>query len=517
MRALLVHPEFPRTYWGFQYGLEAIGKRASLPPLGLITVAALLPQTWDFRLADLNIKPLDDEDLRWAEIVLVGGMLVQEPSMHQVLERARALGRRTVVGGPAASTSPERFPDADVVFGGEAEGRVEELLRLIEGRTPGLSPLRKDKRPDVRTSPIPRHDLLDVREYATMSIQYSRGCPYMCEFCDIIEIFGRVPRMKTSAQILAEFDALRAFGWRGSVFFVDDNFIGNIKEVRKLLPEIRAWQEAHGWPFELYTEASVNLAGDDKLVADLVAAGFTSVFLGIETPSPEALRETKKTQNLRMDLVEAVDKLTRAGLEVMAGFIVGFDSDDASAFEAQRAFLDQTPIPLAMVGILTALPDTQLWRRLQAEGRLRDHSDGDAFARTNFDTRLDEETLLRGYADLLAYLYSPAGYLRRCQTYLDLAPEPMTMALREGSVRIFLRAIWRLGVLSPNRRVFWSLLARAARRSRKQIPWAVEKAIQAEHFFRYTREDVLPRLQQGITAVRAERQRPAPALVPAMV
>jgi radical SAM superfamily enzyme YgiQ (UPF0313 family) len=510
MRALLVYPEFPRTYWGFQHGLAAIGKRASLPPLGLITVAALLPRGWSLRLVDMNIERLTDEDLRWAEVVLVGGMLVQEASMHEVLARARALGRRTVVGGPAVSTSPERFPEADFLFGGEAEGREGDLIAAIEGRSPGVLPLRKEARPDVRTSPVPRHDLLDLGAYASMALQYSRGCPFQCEFCDIIEIFGRVPRMKTPAQVLAELDALRALGWRGSVFFVDDNFIGNIREVRKLLPELRGWQDAHDRPFELYTEASVNLAGDEKLVAAMVAAGFTSVFLGIETPSPEALRETKKTQNLRLDLVDAVDRLTRAGLEVMAGFIVGFDSDDAGAFEAQQLFLDEAPIPLAMVGILTALPGTALWRRLEAEGRLRDHSDGDAFARTNFETRLDEEVLVAGYADLLARLYSPAGYLRRCQAYLDRAPLPSRTPWRDGSTAILLRSLWSLGVRSANRAVFWSLLARAARRSRRFIPWAFQKAIQGEHLLRYTREDVLPRLARARAAARVDRRVPAP-------
>src|SRR5215470_13967650 len=368
MRALLVYPAFPMTYWGFQHGIHPIGKRASLPPLGLVTLAALLPQSWDIRLVDTNVTDLDDEEIRWADAVLVGGMLVQEASMHEILGRARALGRRTIVGGPAPSTSPERFPDADVVFGGEVEGRVDQLVALIEGkpeRKQALVPLRKDARPDVRTSPLPRFDLLDFSAYMSMSVQYSRGCPYQCEFCDIIEIFGRRPRMKTPPQVLAELDRLYELGWRGSVFFVDDNFIGNIREVKKLLPEVRRWQEAHERSFEFYTEASVNLAGDDALVADMVAAGFTSVFLGIETPSPEALKETKKTQNLRLELDVAVEKLTRAGLE-------------------------------AMVGILTALPDTQLWRRLKKEGRLREHSDGDAFARTNFDTVLEEETLLRG-------------------------------------------------------------------------------------------------------------------------
>jgi hypothetical protein len=295
-------------------------------------------------------------------------MLIQAPSMREVVRRARSFGRRTVVGGPAPSTAPREFAEADVVFGGEAEGRVAELIAAIEGRavSPGdkgcqaagqtLVPLRKESRPDVKSSPVPRFDLLVMDAYTTMSIQYSRGCPYRCEFCDIIEIFGRVPRLKTPAQMLAELETLRALGWRGSVFVVDDNFIGNVRELRKLLPELRGWQEAHGWPFDFYTEASVNLAGHRGLVSDMAACGFTGVFLGIETPSPAALAETKKTQNLDLDLGQVVDGLTRAGFEVMAGFIVGFDSDDASASDAQRAFLQDAPIPLAMVGLLTALP-----------------------------------------------------------------------------------------------------------------------------------------------------------------
>ena len=513
MRALLVYPEFPRTYWGFQHGLEAIGKHASLPPLGLVTLAALLPTSWELRLVDTNIDTLRDADILWSDAVLVGGMLVQEPSMHAILRRARELGRRTVVGGPAPSTSPERFGDADVIFGGELEGRVDDLCKLIEGKgttpspgEPSLIPLRKDARPDVRTSPTPRFDLLKLPAYVSMSIQYSRGCPFQCEFCDIIEIFGRRPRMKTPEQVIAELDSLRRLGWRGSVFFVDDNFIGNIREVRKLLPEVQKWQVANGRPFQFYTEASVNLAGDEKLVADMVACGFTSVFLGIETPSPEALKETKKMQNLKLDLTVAVERLTSAGLEVMAGFIVGFDSDDASAFEAQSLFLRDAPIPLAMVGILTALPDTALWRRLESEGRLRDHSDGDAFARTNFETRLDEEVLLHGYRGLLSELYSHDGYLRRCEAYLAHAPIPSSRPFRRGWAQVLVRSVWHFGIRSPRRSLFWSLVTRAVKKSPRLFPWAIEKAIQGEHFLRYTDEDVLPRIDQAIAAVRAERQ-----------
>jgi radical SAM superfamily enzyme YgiQ (UPF0313 family) len=516
MRILLVSPEFPPTYWGLQHGLKAAGKKASLPPLGLITLAALLPQDWEYRLIDMNIEPLLDEDLLWSDAVLVGGMLIQGPSMRYALRRAKALGRRTVVGGPAPTTAPEAFEEADVVFGGEAEGREAELVDLIRpnaARTSrSLIPLRKE-RPDVKTSPIPRFDLLRLEAYISMAIQISRGCPFNCEFCDIIEIFGRVPRMKSAPQVIAELDALRTLGWRGSLFIVDDNFIGNIKEVRKLLPPIAEWQEAHGKPLELYTEASVNLAADDKLVAGMVAAGFTSVFLGIETPSEASLRETQKTQNLRAPLDEAVLKLTRAGLEVMGGFIVGFDADDASAFDAQRNFLQDAPIPMAMVGLLTALPGTQLWRRLEKEERLREARDevsGEQMERPNFVPAMDEGVLLRGYAKLIRELYSIDGFLRRCEAYLATAPTPLEgHPMRPGAWRTFLRTIWLLGIKSPRRRLFWSLLNRAGRRSLGHMYWAVVKSIQGEHFIRFTDEVVLPRLERAIAEVETETaQRP---------
>lgn len=522
MRILLVYAEFPRTYWGFQYSLHIAGKRASLPPLGLITVASHLPPEWELRLVDMNVEPLDDDALRWADVVLVGGMLVQAPSMRAVVRRARALGRRTVVGGPAASTSPGEFADADVVFGGEVEGREAELVALVAG-APGvgtrpaaggeqtLVPLRKDARPAVTSSPVPRFDLLELPAYSGMCVQYSRGCPFRCEFCDIIEIFGRVPRTKTPAQVIAELAALRRLGWAGSVFVVDDIFIGNIKQVRLLLPELRRWQEANGRPFELYTEASLNLARDRALVDAMVAAGFTSVFLGIETPSAEALAETQKTQNLRVDLVAAVEELTRAGLEVMGGFIVGFDSDQPSAFEAQRRFLADAPIPLAMVGLLTALPDTQLWRRLEGEGRLRHESGGDQMTRPNFVPVMDEEVLLAGYADLLRELYSVDGYLRRCRAALAMLPEPPVLYPQRGWITIVARAIAVLGVASPRRRMFWSLLAGALRRSLRHAPWAIVKAIQGEHLIRYTEVDVLPRIDRALAEVR--RSRPADAAV----
>lgn len=509
MHVLLVHSRFPATYWGFQYSLPLIDKRATLPPLGLCTLAAMLPREWSLRLIDLNVAELRDADLGWADVVLVGGMLVQAESIREVVRRARAIGRPTVVGGPAPTTSPHLFPEADALFLGEAEGRVDELVATIEALcstkprrrlTPiVLSRGEDESRPALDLAPIPRFDLLDLASYQTMSIQYSRGCPFTCEFCDVIEIFGRVPRVKSNEQVIAELDALYALGHRGSLFFVDDNFIGNKKAVRKLLPVLREWQAARGNPFAFYTEASVNLAADDALVREMVLSGFTSVFIGIETASVEALRETRKKQNVGVDLTAAIEKLTRAGLEVMGGFIVGFDSDGPEAFEAQRAFIASSPIPLAMVGMLIALPGTQLEKRLTRENRLRVVSSGDQFTHTNFEPTMGDEALLAGYTKLLAELYSPDGYEARCARFLDLiGPPPSTSPTTWADITTVARSIVKLGILGERRGLFWRLLARGARRGLPSIRWAFMHAVQGEHMIRYTHEVVLPRLRGAV-------------------
>lgn len=500
MRVLLVHPLFPVTYWGFQHALSVIGKRASLPPLGLVTVAAHLPDTCRARLVDLNVQALHDRDLDWADVVLVGGMRIQMPSMLEVIRRARRRGRRVIVGGPAATTSPGEFEEADVVFTGEIEGREEELAAALQGTSARLLPA--GDRPALDSSRVPRFDLLDLTAYASMSVQYSRGCPFRCEFCDIIEIFGRVPRLKPTERLLAELDALHRLGWRGTVFVVDDNFIGNRKQVAALLPALTAWQARHRFPFEFYTEASVDLVGELGLVAGMVGAGFRSVFLGIETPAPATLKAALKTQNLRQDPAEAVVSLTRAGLEVMAGFIVGFDEDDTAALEAQEAFLRKAPIPLAMVGVLTALPGTALWRRLAQEGRLRTKGTGENFERPNFQPRMDEAALLEGYARLVSTLYAPERYADRCRAYLDLAPA-LPRPVRQGALRAGTRATWHLGWRGPRRRHFWALVSEAVRRSPNLAAWAVEKALQGEHLLRYTVDHVVPRM----TAAAAEARR----------
>jgi radical SAM superfamily enzyme YgiQ (UPF0313 family) len=506
MRVLLVYPEFPVTYWGFQRSLPLLGKRATLPPLGLISVAALLPQSWEMRLVDMNVEELGREDLRWADVVLTGGMLIQEPSLHGILAFARELGRRTVVGGPACTTSPERFEDADYVFLGEAEGRVEELVGAIEGRPGSGRVLHAPAvRPSLHEVPVPRFDLLDLGRYRAMCIQISRGCPFTCEFCDIIEIFGRVPRVKRAEQVAAELDALRELGHRGELFIVDDNFIGNKKAIRPILGELARWQEQAGHPFTFYTEASLNLAKDDALIEAMRTAGFTSVFIGIETADPEALKKTGKRQNLGVDVRDALDKLTVAGMEVMAGFIVGFDGDQRESFDAQRELLRDAPLPLAMVGLLAALPGTALWRRLEREGRLRGHSDGDAFARPNFRPTMPERELVAAYADLLADLYSPEAYFRRSAAVVDrIGPPAHPGPLLAEDVRIALRAIYRLGILAPRRALFWRLLARALPRGVHAVRTAIACAVRGEHMIGYTEEVVLPRLASALSRMDAE-------------
>ncbi len=507
MHALLVQAACPPTYWGYKHSLPFLDKDAPLPPLGLATLAAHLPERWELKLHDLHLGPLPDELLRWADAVLVSGMLVQAPAMREVLRRANAMGKTTVAGGPAPTTSPGDFAEATYLFQGEAEGRLDLLVRALE--QPGtvaqrvLSPA--GERPSLTLSRVPRFDLLRLDRYASVSVQVSRGCPFNCEFCDIIEMFGRVPRVKPTEQVLAELEALRKLGVRGSLFVVDDNFIGNRKAVARLLPEIGAWQRAHGQPFDLYTEASLDLAGDGKLTRAMVEAGFSSVFVGLETPDPETLKKTQKRQNLRMDPAEAVRTLSRAGLEVFAGFIVGFDGDDAGALRRQFEFVSALPIPRAMVGILTALPGTQLWRRLEREGRLRGTTSGDQFDRTNFETTMPEEELVAGYRELLAKLFDADAFFRRCQLVIDLTPVSPA-PFRTGGLRIFARALWRIGLRGEpkRRRWFWRLLGSALLKGKAQIHRAVTYSIIGEHFVRYTTEEVLPRLDQRLAEIRLE-------------
>jgi radical SAM superfamily enzyme YgiQ (UPF0313 family) len=507
MNALLVYPRFPVTYWGMQRAMRLIGKRAALPPLGLITVAALLPRDWHLRLIDLNVDVLHDDDLAWADLVFTGGLLIQQQSMREVIARARAILRPVAVGGPAATMSPDLFADADVVFQGEAEGRIEDLVRALERRSGGRVVLEPPERfPEMTSVPVPRFELLDLSQYASVSLQYSRGCPYECEFCNVIELFGRRPRVKRPDQVIAELEAIHRLGYRGTIFLVDDNFIGNKPAVKRLLPPVQEWQRERGFPFDFYTEASVDLAADPDLLRGMVEAGFFSVFLGIETPSGKALEQAKKRQNLRLDPATSIDRINRAGLGVMGGFIVGFDSDGPDIFQQQREFIARQPIPLAMVGMLTALPGTALWRRLEAEGRLREHSRGDQFTRPNFTPAMDERTLLRGYVDLMRSLYSPRAYYRRCEAYLRRAgsvPRTRSSSSNPAQIGALLRTIWHVGVRSPRRLRFWKLMVKAVSRGPRHVRQAVSHAVQGEHLILYTRDHVVPRMERALAELHA--------------
>jgi radical SAM superfamily enzyme YgiQ (UPF0313 family) len=506
MKVLCVSPRFPETYWGHEHALRLIGKRALLPPLGLLTVAALLPKHWDVRLCDTNIQSLDDADLDWADVVFLSGMLVQRPSMLEIAARARARGKLVVAGGPHVTATPEAMaPYADTLVVGEAEELMEPLCAAIEsGNVPDR--LVAARRPDLTRLPPPRYDLLKISAYHAVGVQWGRGCPFRCEFCDIIEMFGRQPRTKEPAQLCRELDALLATGFRGTLFMVDDNFVGNRKATLALLDPLGEWMRSHGFPFQILTEASIDLAGCDDLIAKMVAAGFDCVFVGIETPSPEALRETHKMQNLATDLNRSVEKLVRSGLEVTAGFIMGFDADDADALDRQREWILRSPIPQAMLGLLTALPGTQLERRLRREGRLRESSSGETFARPNFETKLPESTLLQTYRNALAQIYQPEEYFARCLRSLSLRPNPSVgLGLPLGyALRCFARSLWKQGVRGSYRRAYWKFLLQVLRRAPRRFARAISLAVAGEHMIRYTRESVLPRLAAALDDVERE-------------
>jgi radical SAM superfamily enzyme YgiQ (UPF0313 family) len=506
MHTLLVHPAFPKTYWGMEYARLLTRRSALLPPLGLLTAAALLPSDWPVRLIDMSVEPLLDEDLNWADVVFVGAMQIQQESFHEVIRRAHSLAKTVIVGGAYPTTEPEAAQDADCVVIGESEELIGPLCRDIACGTI-KSRYTASNRPDVTRSPVPRYDLLRIEAYQSIGVQFSRGCPFNCEFCDIIEVFGRVPRTKTPEQLLREFDAIYTAGFRGMLFLVDDNFIGNRRAAKTMLPAVADWMRAKNYPFDIYTEASIDLASDDQLIELMLDAGFSSTFIGIETPSQESLAETQKVQNLRLDLTLAVEKLTRKGLEVMAGFIVGFDADDAGIFERQFTFIQNSPIPLAMVVILSALPGSQLWRRLENEGRLVEDWSGENFGRANFRTRMPESVLLDGYRKLLADLYDPDAYFARCLRVLELWPSKRPSRFRFPigyALGTLLRTIWRQGICAPYRGAFWRFVFKALWRAPHLLPRSVAHAVNGEHVIRFTHEDVMPRLASAQASTSIE-------------
>ena len=461
LKVLLVWPKFPASFWGFEGVLEMMQEDAITPPLGLVTVAALCPSTWNLRLLDHAFDEITDEDLNWADLVMVSAMHAQRADALAILRRARAVGVRTFVGGPWASSEPDAVElEADHVMVGEAEEVFSEIAVALENGT-AQSMYRIMDKPDLSRSPIPRFDLLRMDKYASMPVQFSRGCPFQCDFCDIITIYGRKVRGKSSAQLILELDRLHELGWHGEVFIVDDNFIGNRKNSLQLCKDLALWGQAHGQPFSFYTQASVDLADRVELMEAMVAANFMYVFLGIETPSSEALKSSKKFQNLRGDTLDQVRTIQQHGLWVLAGFIVGFDSDDATIFDRQYEFIDRAAIAWAMAGMLQAPPTTPLYDRMKAEGRLIEDSEAISnFSAPNFRTVMPLPTLLHGLSGLLAQLYEP-------------------------------RAIWTQGVKSAYRRAYWDFLGTLVRRYRNnpaKMWMGFSLMLTAHHFLIYARQ-----------------------------
>ena len=511
MRVLLLYPLFPKSFWSFEKTLALVDCKALLPPLGLITVAAILPQDWEFKLVDHNVQEITESDWNWAELVIISGMIVQKRDLLTQIAEAKKRGKLVAVGGPYATTSPQEVEAADFLVLDEGEITLPLFIEAItRGDRSGV--FRSTEKPAVTETPIPRYDLLDLTAYDNMSVQFSRGCPFQCEFCDIIVLYGRKPRTKNPEQLLAELERIYDLGWRGAVFMVDDNFIGNKRNVKLLLKELKIWMANRGYPFGLTTEASVDLAQDDELMQLMVECNFKKVFLGIETPDQDSLTLTNKFQNTRDPLTESIDKITKAGMQVMAGFIIGFDGEKPGAGDRIVRFVEQTQIPMAMFSMLQALPSTALWDRLEKEGRLL-NSSGNINQTTliNFVPTREIEEIATEFVNAFWQLYEPKAYLNRIfRYYMKLGDAKNAKSLRANwkTIRALGLLLWKQGVLAHTRWLFWRNLIQVLLKKPRQLEVYLTLCAYLEHFTEYrfiVKEQITTQLANYIASKPKEK------------
>lgn len=484
LKALLVYPEFPKTFWSFTYALKFISKKSGMSPLGLLTVAAMLPETWPKKLVDLNVCHLNEKDILWADYVFISAMDIQKASAKNVLDECKRLGVKTVMGGPLVSSDPSEYKEVDHLLLNEGELTIPAFLADLEN---GCSKrvYDTDGWADLSRTPVPAWELLNLKNYACLNIQYSRGCPFDCEFCDITSLYGHTPRTKSAAQIIKELYAIYKTGFHGGVFFVDDNFIGNRKKLKtEVLPRLIDWMKKNNYPFDFLTEVSINLADDEDLMRLMVRAGFKSVFVGIETVDEQSLSECNKMQNKNRDLLSCVKKMQRMGLQVQGGFIVGFDSDNPNIFGRLISFIQESGIVTAMVGLLNAPRRTKLYERLKKEGRISsDFSGNNTDMSINFTPRMNIHTLLAGYREIVDTIYAPAYYYRRVKTFLkEYTPVRQSARFSPENIGALFKAIFRLGLVGRERTHFWNLFFWSLFRKPSVFPLAISLSIYGFHF-----------------------------------
>ncbi len=484
-RILLVYPRFPKTFWSFDYALKFISKKSGMTPLGLITIASLLPETWEKKLVDLNTGRLKDKDLLWADYVFISAMDIQRESALDVIARCKSLGVKTVAGGPLFSCDETAFEDVDHLLINEGELTIPAFLEDLKAGTPKHM-YKEEGYPDIAESPLPSWKLLDLKKYACVNIQYSRGCPYNCEFCNITALYGHAPRTKTREQVLRELEAIYEKGWRGGIFFVDDNFIGNRRKLKEdILPAMIEWMEEKQHPFSFLTEVSINIADDDELMRLMARAGFKTVFIGIETVDESGLTECHKTQNMNRDMLGCIKKIQNFGLQVQGGFIVGFDSDTPQIFDRMIKFIQESGIVTAMVGLLNAPKRTQLYDRLNKEGRITsDFNGNNTDMSTNIVTKMNMNTLTKGYKKIVTTLYSPKYYYKRVMNFLA-EYRPLQLGKPRFSLSnlgAFLKANLRLGFFGRERQQYWKLFFWSLFKKPVFFPMAITFSIYGFHF-----------------------------------